>query len=136
MPGSTPRLALPFPLGTDPLSGGDDAIGALAAKLEALNLAWQMAAGTITLSTTSLASAGSVFTPITFPVGRFTLPPLVLVTMGSASSGSAFATCRAHVITKDGFSIVITNVGTAAMSMGAAPFSWLAVQFSASAAPG
>lgn len=36
MPGATPNLALPYPLATEPVSQGDDAIKALADNLDAL----------------------------------------------------------------------------------------------------
>jgi hypothetical protein len=37
MPGTTPKLALPYPLGTDRVADGDDAIKALAERVETVS---------------------------------------------------------------------------------------------------
>lgn len=138
MPGSTPRLALPFPLGTDALAQGDDTIAALAAKLEALNLAWQMAAGTTNVVANALApSGGATFPIVGWPAGRFTVPPLVFVTLQSATPGSNSAKVTAHAITKDGGYIGLQNANTvSAMTFASTPVAWLAIQMTSAAAPG
>ena len=138
MPGSTPRLALPYPLGTDPIASGDDMIAQLAAKLEALNIAWQMAAGTVNVQANGVASGTiSGASGVVFPVGRFTVPPLVMVTFAAATSGSASGTVRASAITVNGFTVALANTHpSSAMTFAVTPVHWLAVQMTSAAAPG
>ena len=137
MPGATPRLALPYPLGTDPIASGDDIINQLATKLEALNIPLQTAAGTINIQASALAAGTAATFAVNLPVGRFTVPPLIMVTLQSLPNGSASATVRAHVVTAANFYIALCNTHpTSSMTFAATPCGWLAVQMTAAAAPG
>ena len=139
MPGSTPRLALPYPLGTDPIASGDDMIASLAAKLESLNIPFQMAAGVYpnVVANALAPSGGATFGPLAFPAGRFTVVPLVFVTLQAATPGANSAKVSAHAITAAQFYIGLQNASaTSAMTFAATPCAWLAVQMTSAAAPG
>ena len=138
MPGSTPRLALPYPLGTDPIASGDDIINQLATKLESLGIPWAWQLGTQAVVANALApSGGATFGPIAFTAGKFTVPPLVFVTLQSATPGANSAKVSAHAITAAQFYVGLQNASaTSAMTFASTQCAWLAVQMSAAAAPG
>ena len=75
MAGTTTTLKMPYPLGTDPISDGDDQIKALAERIEArmpwgnLGYAQIVAAGTSPVGTPVNIAGLSVTTP-TLPAGR------------------------------------------------------------------
>lgn len=72
MPATTPTYKLPYPLGTDRVADGDDAIRKLAQTVE-----YAFQSGTINVNVTSGGTAASAV--LTFPV-PFTAPPTVVVT--------------------------------------------------------
>lgn len=77
---ATTAKGFPYPLGTDRVMDGDDAIKALAQKIDtALGL---MASGTtsVVLSNQSQSS-----TTVTFPAGRFTATPAVTASTASGT---------------------------------------------------
>jgi hypothetical protein len=83
---TTPRLAIPYPDGNERVRDGDNAIGALGAYLEDLTKAGipaRIAAGSVGVTTASGASATAV---VTFPVGRFTVAPIVSANQASLST--------------------------------------------------
>lgn len=59
------------------------------------------------------------YVDITFPVGRFSSPPIVMATIASGAGAYATAIARAVTVTKTGFRLIST-AGVAV--------SWLAVQ--------
>ena len=137
MPGATPRLALPYPLGSDPVAQGDDIISQLAAILDA-GLPFRIAAGTVAVVANALApSGGATFGPNLFPAGRFSVAPLVLVTPQVATSGANSSKVTAHAITKDQFYVGLQNANpTSAMTFASTPCAWVALQLLPAAAPG
>ena len=137
MPGATARLALPYPLGGDPINQGDDVIAALTAILDA-GLPFRIAGGLVNIVANALApSGGATFGPNLFPVGRFTVAPLVLVTPQVATAGANSSKVTAHAITKDQFYVGLQNASsTSAMTFAATPCAWVALQLLPAAAPG
>jgi hypothetical protein len=96
-----------------------------------------MAAGNDTISGTSVASGGTTTTTITFPVGRFTQPPIVTCTLSGFVTGSAFAIVRqVDTITTSTARAVVANFGPTAATFTALPFQWHAVQMTSSNAEG
>jgi hypothetical protein len=76
MPATTPR-GLPYPLGTDPVADGDDAIHNLATALDTAVLANWIQAGTIP----SVSSTGAFWTGnVTFPKAFTAVPNAVIIT--------------------------------------------------------
>ena len=82
MPATTAK-GYPYPLGTDRLNDGDDAIKALAQFTE--TQAGQGAAGIVSVPVASGAAVGSA--AVTFPVGRFSSAPVVQTTINAANTG-------------------------------------------------
>lgn len=70
--GSTTTLGYPYPVGTDRLMDGDDAIKALAEKVD--SSLGVTAAGTTNVSTTNSATGTTV---VTLPAGRFATGPRI-----------------------------------------------------------
>jgi hypothetical protein len=96
-----------------------------------------MAAGNDTISGTSVASGGTTTTTITFPVGRFTQPPIVTCTLSGFVTGSGFAVVRqVDTITTSTARAVIANLGTGTLTFTSLPFQWHAVQMQSSNAEG
>lgn len=116
MPANTP-LGYPYPLGTDRLADGDDAIHALATAVE--QKAGVFAGGLISVNVTTGGSASSA--AVTFPVGRFTTPPNVTVTHTLAASGTVGASAQS--VTAAGFSVSAVRGTAGAMSV-----YWIAIQ--------
>ena len=71
MPGSTPN-GYPYPLGTEPISQGDDAIKALATAVD------RISGGEVGIVIAASTAGGQI--NVTFPVGQYAVPPLVFVT--------------------------------------------------------
>jgi len=81
--GSQTAHGYPYPVGTDRVMDGDDAIRALAEKIDA-NVAAGFYAATINVTIPTAADTnGSAV--LTFPAGRFTTPPLVLAVATSTT---------------------------------------------------
>ena len=93
MPATTTQ-GFPYPLPTDPIADGADAIKALAQKID--DIVGTFAAGTIAIQGTGATSASA---PITFPAGRFTVAPVVVatVTVGAVASVTAVTAAGATV---------------------------------------
>jgi hypothetical protein len=76
--GSQTAKGYPYPVGTDRVADGDNAIQALAEAVDAkLGIS---ASGSASIS---IASAASGSVTVTFPVGRFTVPPAITHTTNS-----------------------------------------------------
>jgi hypothetical protein len=108
---------LTVPDDSDPVAQGAAAMRAIASKIGAT------ASGTASLAIPSANTTASV--AVTFPAGRFTSPPAVMVnrTTGVAS-GSLPIYYYASSITTSGFQLN----GISAASGGTATMQWLAVQ--------
>jgi hypothetical protein len=79
MPGQTAH-ALPYPLGTDPISQGDDTITSLA---QAVDRVMGLGAGTVSIVFNNVATATVA---VTFPAGRFKSIPAALATAQDSST--------------------------------------------------
>jgi len=115
MPGTT-ASGYPYPLGTEPVAQGDDAIHALADKIEA-NLR-ATAAGVVTITTVA-----NTYTTVavTFPVGRFTVAPTVVVSWTTNAHNTTMLGCAATSITAAG-----CNVGALRTSASPTQVAWIA----------
>lgn len=100
MPSTTPK-GFPYPLGTDRVMDGDDAIRNLATAVD--GSVGAHAAGTVSITTPS-ADTGAT-TAVTFPVGRFTTAPRVFMqqTSGLPQSNAQYSTFYPGGITTAGF---------------------------------
>jgi hypothetical protein len=136
MPANTPFFAFPYPLNTDPVVNGDDTIKALAEKVEA-----QLSGGGVTVtnplrmtanssSITNPASNSGQSVAVTWPVGRFTVAPLVVVT--GISSG--YSAASAGGVTVTGFTAKMWNP-TGSTPTGSVMV-WIAVQMTPTTGPG
>jgi hypothetical protein len=122
MPANTPK-GYTYPIGTDRVMDGDDAIKTLAEQIDTYIGKW--AAGQVQVPVSAGTALGS--TAVTFPVGRFTVAPWVTGTYNGTNISwgiiniSAITTsgCTVGVSHRDG-----TNSGTST-SFGV---SWHAVQ--------
>lgn len=92
----------------------------------------RVAAGLVEVT---LAAAASGFTAITFPVGRFTVAPLVVATLNEAPGGSAKFVPRVIAITTSGAN-VYCYTGDATTQTASVDVAWLAIQMTASTAAG
>lgn len=70
----------PYPLGTDRVMDGDNAIQALAQKID--TVLGLMASGTTTVT---LSNAAQAFATVTFPAGRFQSAPAVVASTASGT---------------------------------------------------
>lgn len=95
MPANTPK-GYPYPLGTDRLADGDDAIHALATAVD--TMIGVGAAGSVSV-TTPASGAGTA--AVTFPVGRFASAPFVALTLVSTGA------------TQGNGNLTATGIGTA-----------------------
>lgn len=127
MGSQTTRTGLPFPVGTDRVMDGDDAIAALANRLDGstgpfASVPFAMAAGQSNV-TISAATQGQV--AITFPAGRFTIVPVVQMTLQNAAASNVYAMRNTGTISTTGFTAVanIAVTGTVTLAIG-----WTAVQ--------
>lgn len=97
MPANTPK-GYPYPLGTDRLMDGDDAIHNLAQAVD--DHLGRVAAGQATVAVSTANTPASV--AVTFPVGRFTATPYIVTQYngtlaGRSASSSAASTAGATV---------------------------------------
>lgn len=117
MPANTPN-GLPYPLGTDRVMDGDDAIKALAQKVDD-NVKAGIASGVV-----NPTMAGGLDGPglvVTLPVGRFTVAPNVVACVSAGSSGLFITTTLASTTS---FSVIL-HTRTAASGTFAS--TWVAV---------
>jgi hypothetical protein len=94
----------PYPLGTDRVADGDNAIQALAEKVD--TAAGLHAAGSVTVTTTGAnPSEGAV--AVTFPAGRFTAAPRVVLQQLNQLPGAAadYSTLYPNGLTAGGFTV-------------------------------
>ncbi len=125
MTGSTSKLGLPYPTGTDPVSSGDDMIKALADALDSGMIPYRMAAGTKVLPNITTA-ASSVAVGI--PAGRFTQPPLVICAINNNPTGGNKAIARAVVSSPTAFTIYVNSGDGTAMTCNGLAVTWFAIQ--------
>jgi hypothetical protein len=124
---ATTTGGLPYPVGTDKIVDGDDAIKALAEAVDA-RVPWRMTAN---LSTWGVPGANAgVSAALTFPVGRFTQTPIVVVTADS----TGYLAGSSGGVTSAGFTGRVFNL-TAGVP-GGVNLKWIAVQFLPGASPG
>jgi hypothetical protein len=84
MGSTTPKFAIPYPVGTDRVMDGDNAMQAIAERVEALLSARHQ----VGLVTVNLVGVQFTFSTVVFPTG-FTKIPRVFV---SSQAGDIFAT--------------------------------------------
>jgi hypothetical protein len=118
MPSNT-SLGFPYPLGSDRLMDGDDAIKALADFLNART--GVTAQGQFTSAASGTAGA-VVTTAVTFPAGRFTAVPAVVCSSGVTDPTNIFVSANAPTTTGVGIRTV-RGGGTAGF-----PVAWIALQ--------
>lgn len=122
MPANTAK-GYPYPLGTDRLMDGDDAIKALAEAIDAR--IGVVAAGSVSVPVSSGSATGTV--AVTFPVGRFTAVPLVTGTY--QGSNIAWSLVNYTGVTTSGFTAGVSHRdGTASGTSTAFTQSWHAIQ--------
>lgn len=117
---ATTPLGYPYPLGTDRVMDGDDAIHALATAVDSkLGLA---ASGLVSVDVTALGTPGTK--TVTFPAGRFTVAPSVVANPSTPNPQQWNASVTA--VTAAGFT------AAAVRSAGSVPAStnvqWIALQ--------
>lgn len=118
MPANTAN-GLPYPLGSEPVKDGDDAIHALATALDK-RVPFRLAGGQ-GLTVASVANASFVNIVVTYPVGLFTAAPNVVWAQGSNRLTGALL---ANALT--GCTIQLANFSGAAST--ATTLNWHAVQ--------
>lgn len=117
MPATTPK-GYPYPLGTDRLMDGDDAIHNLAQALD--DNVGRVAAGQVTVNITTLNTPAS--TAVTFPVGRFNASPFAVAQYNGTLSNRQG---QAQGMTATG---CVIWAWQSAGTVGAALIGWIAVQ--------
>lgn len=130
MPSNTTRAGLPYPLGTDPVSDGDDAIKNLAARLDGstgnvASVPYAMAAGQ---SNISIAAATQGQVAITFPAGRFSQAPVVQMSIQSAGTTNIYELRMTVPPNTAGFTAVANLAAAGSVTI---PVGWVAVQMTA-----
>jgi hypothetical protein len=120
MPANTPK-GYPYPLGTDRVMDGDDAIHSLATAIDTkLGVA---ASGRYTAA--DAASAGAVQTTVvTFPVGLFTAAPVVMIVNETTNPTDIFTSVALNSTTTSSSSLRSLRKA----SVAGVPCAWLAVQ--------
>lgn len=111
---STTAKGYPYPNGNDPVRNGENAMEALARAVDKR----QSVAGTTAAA--ALNAAASATVAVTFPVGSFTVAPIVV-----ASATTARVTCGPGLATASGFSCGVGNWSPA--NAGAYSLQWAAV---------
>jgi hypothetical protein len=116
---TTPK-GYPYPIGTDRVVDGDNAIQALATAVD--TILGLSACGVVSIPITAPGVNASV--TVTFPVGRFTAPPQVQATHNNVS------TTNARQPTVNAGATATSCVISGSRDSGSAPFpvSWWAVQ--------
>lgn len=118
MPANTPK-GYPYPLGTDRVMDGDNAIHDLATAIDTkLGVA---AAGVVSVTIGTINT--SVSAAITFPVGLFTAPP-VLTAGPNGNNPMTIVACAGPNPTTTGGTVF----GARTASTGSVNVAWLAVQ--------
>jgi hypothetical protein len=121
MPANTPK-GYPYPLGTDPVADGDDAIKNLAQKVDtAIGV---FATGSVNVQTAGTnPSNGSI--AVVFPVGRFSVVPRIYLqqTNNFPAAATDFSSPFANNITAAGFTVNVRRNDVALVGV-----NWLATQ--------
>lgn len=109
MSANTTRANLPYPVGTDRVMDGDDAIRGLAERLDGsaagpVSVPYSEAGGTASFGMTAATNATVA---VTYPAGRFSVSPLVVAVASGSASSVMFASVTAKSAT--GCSITIRN---------------------------
>lgn len=91
----------------------------------------RMSAGQVTMT---MSNEAVKFTTVTFPVGRFTVAPLVTVSLASAPAGSAKLVPRVVGVTNTGCSVYVYTGDQTNTTAGAFLVNWVAVQMADTAA--
>lgn len=126
---TTPKLAIPYPDGAERVMDGDNAMGAIATKIDGLGLPFAIAAGVVAI-TLSNAAGGSI--AVTFPVGRFTSNPVVFASC-AAGSQNYFAGTGAGSTTGTTAVVAHRDSGLASITLSVC---WWAIQVLPGAGPG
>jgi hypothetical protein len=118
--GLTANLDLPYPVGTDKVANGDDAIKALADRLEAIGFVIErgVVAVPISASTPTVSSAA-----ITYTVGKFSLAPYVMATLRAVSLPHVFSPPAVDVGNSAGSTVRVTRLSGVAATVDVA---WIA----------
>lgn len=112
----------PYPLGTDRVMDGDNAIQALADAVAA-KLGQQVATGQVQVALNNAASANAA---VTFPAGVFTVVPRVVCVLAQNTS-QVYATSGS--VTASGFTCSLIARAGAAITIGPYGVDWVAYQF-------
>lgn len=113
MPANTP-LGYPYPLGTDRVMDGDDAIHNLATAVDTR-------AGVFASGLAQIASVGgtTVGVAITLPVGRFTLPPNIATSINFGAFGTlSVLFVGATAVTAASFTLNLARTGGGSGTVG------------------
>lgn len=95
-----------------------------------------VATGSVTISGTGVAAGSGVSVTATFPVGRFTVPPIVTASMTSAPGGSQNLVARAINATTSSVTVYLYNTGATAATWTPLAVGWTAVQMTPTSAAG
>ena len=117
MPSTTPK-GFPYPLGSDRLMDGDDAIRNLATAVD--TMVGVFAAGQVNINVTVIGNVAQ--TAVVFPVGRFTAPPMVVVCVNGNPINTVVGTTG---VTAAGFNAVAVKMAGA---IGNVVAQWIAIQ--------
>jgi len=134
MGSQTTRTGLPFPVGTDRVMDGDDAMAALANRLDGstpgpfVSVPFSKAAGRVAVPVNAAVLGTAA---VTFPAGRFTQPPIMNANITSHSNFYAVATA----VTASGFTANARNADNTPLTA-TIQFDWTAVQMTSAAAAG
>lgn len=121
MPGATSH-GYPYPLGTDRVADGDNAIHDLAQKVN--DQLGAMASGLANVTITAIDTVANV--SVTLPVGRFLSAPQVVATsFGGTTPGYASTTYSISSASATGFTL---NAYRRAGGTGAQQVAWIASQ--------
>lgn len=122
MPANTPK-GFPYPLGTDRVTDGDDAIHNLATAID--TRVGVIAAGLVSVPVSSGQSLGSV--AVTFPAGRFSAVPVVNGTFNGTNV--AWSGVNISSITAAGCTVGVSHRdGTPSGTTTAFTVAWHAIQ--------
>lgn len=111
----------PYPIGTDRVADGDNAIKAVADRLE-LRLGSGIAAGSVSIPCPTVGTAGTV--TVTFPAGYFTVAPYVLTNAVSGVGAQQLQSAIASFVTVTGFTAAACRTNGTANVVS----HWLALQ--------
>ena len=106
------------------------------AMVPAGGVPYAQAAGQILLSAAGHAAGSTNSTLAVFPVGRFTRPPLVTVSVSDDTAGGNIMTAHVFSITAAQTQVVLVNLGTATVTYSNLPVTWHAVQMTSASAAG